>query len=170
MDVWVSIGSNLASEIGPPQEIVWRALAELKTLSSHDLARSSLFCSTPVDCPPGSPDFVNAVVKMDVEDRIRPEDFIKKLQVMEKHFGRVRDGSRNAARTLDLDLICWGRLILDHPELQLPHPRAHHRAFVLAPMAEIDPDFRLPGFNNTVAQQLASLIGDASVTRLVPGL
>jgi len=168
MQVWVSIGSNLASEIGPPQEIVRRAFAELKTLSSHDLTISSLFRSTPVDCPTGSSDFVNAVVKMNVEDRIRPEDFLKNLQAVEKHFGRVREGSRNAARTLDLDLICWGRLILDHPELQLPHPRAHHRAFVLAPMAEIDSDFRLPGFDITVAQQLASLSGDVGVKPLVP--
>ena len=122
MDVWVGVGSNLASEIGPPQEVVRRALAELETLSGHDFSRSPLFCSTPVDCPPGSPDFVNAVVRMDVEDRIRPEDFLKSLQAMEKHFGRVRDGNRNAARTLDLDLICWGRLILDQPELRLPIP------------------------------------------------
>ncbi|MGB1847053.1 MAG: 2-amino-4-hydroxy-6-hydroxymethyldihydropteridine diphosphokinase [Pseudohongiellaceae bacterium] len=168
MDVWVGVGSNLASEIGPPQEVVRRALAELETLSGHDFSRSSLFCSTPVDCPPGSPDFVNAVVRMDVEDRIRPEDFLKSLQAMEKHFGRVRDGNRNAARTLDLDLICWGRLILDQPGLQLPHPRAHQRAFVLAPMAEIDADFRLPGFDHTVAQQLASLVGDVGVERLMP--
>ena len=117
MDVWVGLGSNLASEFGPPQEIVRRALAELDTLRGHDLSRSSLFCSTPVDCPPGSPDFVNAVVRIDVEERIRPEDFLKSLQAMEKHFGRVRDGNRNAARTLDLALICWGRLILVQPQL-----------------------------------------------------
>ena len=168
MDVWVGVGSNLASEIGPPQEIVRRALAELETLSGDDFARSPLFCSTPVDCPPGSPDFVNAVVRMDVEDWIRPGDFLKSLQAMEKHFGRVRDGNRNAARTLDLDLICWGRLILDQPELRLPHPRAHQRAFVLAPMAEIDADFRLPGFDCTVAQQLSSLVGNVGVERLMP--
>ena len=168
MDVWVGVGSNLASEIGPPQEVVRRALAELETLSGHDFSRSSLFCTTPVDCPPGSPDFVNAVVRMDVEDRIRPEDFLKSLQVLEKHFGRVRDGNRNTARTLDLDLICWGRLILDQPELRLPHPRAHQRAFVLAPMAEIDADFRLPGFDCTVAQQLSSLVGNVGVERLMP--
>ena len=166
MDVWVSIGSNLASEIGPPQQIVRSALAELKTLSDHDLAISSLFCSTPVDCPPDSPDFVNAMVKMDVEDYIPPWGFLKNLQAIEKYFGRVRDGSRHAARTLDLDLICWGRLILDHPELQLPHPRAHQRAFVLAPMAEIDSGFRLPGFDKTIGQQLASLSGDVGVKRL----
>lgn len=168
MDVWVGVGSNLASEIGPPQEVVRRALAELETLSGHDFSRSPLFCSTPVDCPPGSPDFVNAVVRMDVEDRIRPEDFLKSLQAMENRFGRVRDGNRNAARTLDLDLICWGRLILDQPELRLPHPRAHQRAFVLAPMAEINADFRLPGFDHTVAQQLSSLVGDVGVERLIP--
>ena len=168
MDVWVGVGSNLVSEIGPPQEVVRRALAELETLSGHDFSRSSLFCTTPVDCPPGSPDFVNAVVRMDVEDWIRPGDFLKSLQAMEKHFGRVRDGNRNAARTLDLDLICWGRLILDQPELRLPHPRAHQRAFVLAPMAEIDADFRLPGFDCTVAQQLSSLVGNVGVERLMP--
>lgn len=105
---------------------------------------------------------------MDVEDWIRPGDFLKSLQAMEKHFGRVRDGNRNAARTLDLDLICWGRLILDQPELRLPHPRAHQRAFVLAPMAEIDADFRLPGFDRTVAQQLSSLVGNVGVERLMP--
>lgn len=166
MDVWVSIGSNLASEIGTPHQIVRSALAELETLSPYDLAVSSLFRSRPVDCPPDSPDFVNAMVKMDVEDRIRPLGFLKILHAIEQHFGRVRGCSRHAARTLDLDLICWGRLILDHPKLQLPHPRAHQRAFVLAPMAEIDPGFRLPGFNKTIGQQLASISGDVGVERL----
>ena len=106
------------------------------------------------------------MVKMDVEDYIPPWGFLKNLQAIEKYFGRVRGGSRHAARTLDLDLICWGRLILDHPELQLPHPRAHQRAFVLAPMAEIDSGFRLPGFEKTIGQQLASLSGDVGVKRL----
>ena len=168
MDVWVSIGSNLASEIGPPQQIVRSALAELKRLSPHDLAISSLFCSTPVDCPPDSPDFINAMVRMDVQDYIPPWGFLKNLQAIEKYFGRVRGGSRHAARTLDLDLICWERLILDHPKLQLPHPRAHKRAFVLAPMAEIDSGFRLPGFDKTIGQQLALLPGDVGVKRLAP--
>ena len=85
--------SALLRMSGPALEATWylksalrrvfrRALAELETLSGHDWA-SPLFCSTPVDCPPGSPDFVNAVVRMDVEDWICPGDFLKSLQAME---------------------------------------------------------------------------------------
>ena len=166
MDVWVSIGSNLASEIGPPEEIIRLALTELKGFSRSVFKVSSLFRSVPVDCPPSSPDFLNAAVKMDVEERIRPENFLKTLQAVEKQFGRVRENRRNAPRTLDLDLICWGQLILECPKLQLPHPRAHQRAFVLVPMAEIDYQFRLPGFDQTIGQQLASLPGNSGPKRL----
>ena len=163
--VLLGLGSNRGDST---QTMVAAIEALVRFAQPGSLRSSRLWRTTPVDCPPGSPDFVNAVVRMDVEDRIRPEDFLKSLQAMENRFGRVRDGNRNAARTLDLDLICWGRLILDQPELRLPHPRAHQRAFVLAPMAEINADFRLPGFDHTVAQQLSSLVGDVGVERLMP--
>jgi len=166
VDVWVSIGSNLASEIGPPEEIIRLAVTELKGLSRSGFEVSSLFWSAPIDCRPDCPDFLNAMVRMDVEDRIRPESFLKSLQAVEKQFGRVRGTLRNAARTLDLDLICWGRLIRNCPNLLLPHPRAHKRAFVLVPMVEIDPKFRLPGFEQSIGEQLASLSGDPGLERL----
>ncbi|MBG09734.1 MAG: 2-amino-4-hydroxy-6-hydroxymethyldihydropteridine diphosphokinase [Gammaproteobacteria bacterium] len=168
MDVWISIGSNLASKIGPPEETIRCALAELKSLSCSGFKVSSLFLSAPVDCRPGSPDFLNAMVRMDVPERISPENFLMSLQAVEKQFGRVRGNGKNAARTLDLDMICWGRLILDSPQLRLPHPRAHQRAFVLLPMVEIDPLFRLPGFDKTIGQQLASLSDAAGLERLIP--
>jgi len=138
---FVALGSNL----GDSAEIIRRAFDRLQTLSTKPLLRSSLWRTTPVDCPPGSPPFVNAVAGLRPRAEETPQSLLRRLQVLEAEFGRRRGNMPNEARLLDLDLIAFGARTVSRPGLVLPHPRAHLRRFVLQPLAEIAPDFVLPG-------------------------
>jgi 2-amino-4-hydroxy-6-hydroxymethyldihydropteridine diphosphokinase len=138
---FVALGSNM----GDSKEIVRRALDRLQTLSTQLLLRSSLWRTTPVDCPPGTPPFVNAVAGLHPLAHETPQSLLRQLQVVEAEFGRRRSGVSNEPRLLDLDLIAFGARTVNAPGLVLPHPRAHLRRFVLQPLAEIAPGFVLPG-------------------------
>jgi len=94
-----------------------------------------------------------------------PESLLAKLQTLEKEFGRQPKAVLNEPRALDLDLIAFGGETRSTPALTLPHPRAHLRPFVLQPLSEIAPDYRLPGQTQTVLELLKSLPSDASVIR-----
>ena len=141
-------------------------MERLQELSDQPLLKSSLFESAPVDCPPGSPNFVNAVVGLAPRSSETPESLLKKLQTLEKEFGRMPRKVLNEARPLDLDLIAFSNEMRATPELTLPHPRAHLRRFVLEPLAEIAPDLVLPGQGGSVAELLAQLTSSENVRRL----
>ncbi len=158
----VALGSNL----GDSRRIVLDAAARLQGFSELPVLKSLLWPTTPVDCPPGSPKFVNAVVGLVPRKGETPESLLKKLRELEKESGRAPKTVLNEPRPLDLDLIAFGSETRDTPELVLPHPRAHQRRFVLQPLSEIAPDLILPGQGKTVSQLLAGLPGDESVTRL----
>src|SRR5204863_9012320 len=117
----------------------------LQELSDEPLLRSSLWRTAPVDCPPGSPPFVNAVVGLLPRSGETPESLLAKLQSLEKEFGRPAGKILNEPRSLDLDLIAFGSETRATKELALPHPRAHLRRFVLQPLSDIAPQFILPG-------------------------
>ena len=151
--VLVALGSNQ----GNSNEIILQGLAALEQLTNETVKHSSLWNTKPMDCPPGSPDFVNAAASFDVSREIQPEDFLQQLLTIENQLGRRRSGVVNEPRTIDLDLICYGAIELQHPTLTLPHPRAHLREFVLAPLNEIEPDFLFPGLNKTTNELLSSL-------------
>jgi len=129
----------------------------LERLSQQPLRRSSFWRTTPVNCPLGSPSFVNAVVGLVSKVDETPETLLQKLQALEKDFGRTAKKAMNEPRPLDLDLIAFGRETRATPTLMLPHPRAHRRRFVLEPLAEIAPDLVLPGQNQNVSEQLEAL-------------
>ncbi|MEO6034263.1 MAG: 2-amino-4-hydroxy-6-hydroxymethyldihydropteridine diphosphokinase [Verrucomicrobiota bacterium] len=149
---YIAIGSNL----GDSAKIIRAAMERLEKFSSAPLLKSSLWRTSPVDCPPGSPPFVNAVVGL-VPLAKTPELLLEQLQAMEKEFGRHPKTVLNEARPLDLDLISFGeeRRLTTH--LTLPHPRAAKRRFVLQPLAEIDPALILPGQEKSVMELLRSL-------------
>ena len=158
----VALGANLGDSEGN----ILEGMMRLEELSDRPLLRSSLWQTTPVDCPPGSPAFVNAVVGLVPRARETPESLLAKLQALEKAFGRRPKQVLNEPRPLDLDLIAFGNETRATPELILPHPRAHQRRFVLQPLHEITPDLILPGQTQSVAELLHRLPPDASMQKL----
>lgn len=141
---YVGIGSNQ----GDARAHVLAAFDELDALpDTHLAARSSLYRSAPVDAP-GQPDYVNAVASLDTE--LSPAQLLDALQGIEQRHGRERPYA-NAPRTLDLDLLTYGEMILESPQLTLPHPRMHQRAFVLQPLLELDAHAEVPGRGRAAA-------------------
>lgn len=158
----IALGSNL----GDSRRVVLEAMARLEELSAGPILRSSLWRTTPVDCPPGSPRFVNAVVCLSAPSAESPESLLAKLRALEKQFGRVSKKIPNEPRPLDLDLITFGNEIRVSPELTLPHPRAHWRRFVLQPLQEIAPQLVLPGQVKSISRLLAELHSEELVERI----
>ena len=132
-------------------------MERLQEFSDAPLLRSSLWQSAPVDCPPGSPAFVNAVVGLVPQPGETPESLLGKLQALEQEFGRQPKKVLNEPRPLDLDLIAFGSESRATRELTLPHPRAAERGFVLQPLSELAPDLVLPGQTKPVVDLLARL-------------
>jgi 2-amino-4-hydroxy-6-hydroxymethyldihydropteridine diphosphokinase len=162
--VVVALGSNL----GDSEGILREAFGRLAGFSASPLKGSSLWWTEPVDCPPGSPPFLNAVAILEAGPLETPESMLDKLQALEREFGRPARRTLNEPRRLDLDLIAFGNRVLETPRLTLPHPRAHLRAFVLAPLAEIAPEYLLPG-QALSARELLEKAGTAGVRRLKTG-
>jgi 2-amino-4-hydroxy-6-hydroxymethyldihydropteridine diphosphokinase len=160
--VFVALGSNL----GDSRQILLAALVRLQNFSDAPILKSSLWQTTPVDCPPDSPKFLNAVVGLVPRTEETPESLLKKLRELETEFGRQPKKILNEPRALDLDLLAFGNETRHSPELILPHPRAHERRFVLQPLSELAPDLVLPGQGRTVAELLADLPADETVTRI----
>lgn len=119
-----------------------------------------------MDCPPGSPDFINAAAAMVPIAGETPETLLMQLQAIEKQFGRAPKSVHNEARPLDLDIISFGDEVRNTPELTIPHPRAHLRRFVLEPLAEIAPELLLPGRTRTVSQMLEQLVSSERLERI----
>jgi len=159
----IALGSNL----GEARQNILRGMDRLLTLSDQPLLKSSLWETSPVDCPTGSPPFVNAVIALVPRARETPESLLKKLQAIEREFGRLPKQVQNEPRSLDLDLIAFGRETRNTPELVLPHPRTGLRRFVLQPLSEIAPDLVLPGHSRTVAELLGALETTEILVRLV---
>ena len=147
----VALGSNL----GDSPALIQVAMARLEALAGGPIRRSSLWISTPIDCPPGSPLFTNATIAFPLPPEVSPEDWLRATQTLERELGRVQKTVHNEARSIDLDLIAWGDEVRFSPTLTLPHPRAHQRRFVLQPLAELVPDLVLPGQCRSVAELLA---------------
>ena len=162
MFAFIALGSNL----GDARQNVLRAMARLQGFSDRPVLESSLWQTNPVDCPPGSPKFVNAVIRLLPRKNETPESLLAKLQAIEREFGRAPKTILNEPRPLDLDIIAFGDATRHLPELTLPHPRAHVRRFVLQPLSEIAPDLVLPGQGKTVAELLAGLPAGEIVTRI----
>ncbi len=159
---YVALGSNL----GESAKILREALARMQALSAAPLVQSALWQSSPVDCPPGSPMFVNALAGLRAQTNETPESLLGKLQAIEKEFGRPAKKVMNEARPLDLDLIAFGTDTRTSSTLTLPHPRAHLRRFVLQPLNEIAPRLVLPGQSKSIGELLAALPLDEVLVRL----
>ncbi len=151
--VVIALGANL----GHPIEQLRAAVLRVAGICSGPIQCSSVWETVPVDCPPGSPRFANAIVCATAPAGVSPIEWLDQFQAWEREAGRGPKRVHNEARPLDLDIIAWGRQIWDTPRLVLPHPRAHLRRFVLEPLAELLPHWVLPGQTASVAELLRML-------------
>lgn len=146
---YIALGANLASPTGTPVQTFDAVIVRMSEFGAVT-AQSRYYRTAPVGYL-NQPEFVNAIVAL--ETNLAPLELLKKLLAVEKEFGRDRShGIANGPRTLDLDLILLDDVILDMPELTLPHPRMHERAFVLDPLCEIAPDLVHPVSGKTVKE------------------
>ncbi len=155
----IALGSNL----GDSYAILTTALQELAQLPGISVKSHSHWYLTVAIGPP-QPDFLNGCALL--ETRYAPQDLLAILLGLEVRFGRVRR-QHWGPRRLDLDLLFYDDLILQTPELQLPHPRMQERAFVLVPLAEILPDWVYPGTGRAIADLLQTV--DCTGVRQLPG-
>ena len=150
----IALGSNL----GDSAAMIRQAFDKLQEFSAAPIRTSSLWQTSPVDCPPGSPPFVNAAVALTPLPGETADSLVMKLFTLEWDLGRRPKSVMNEARPIDLDLIAFGAEVRDRPTLMLPHPRAHLRRFVLQPLSEVAPEFVLPGQTRSVAELLANIV------------
>lgn len=153
----VALGAN----IGEPLRQIEAGFAALSALPGTKLiARSSLYRSAPVGYA-DQPDFINAVAM--IETALTPHALLDAVLAIERVNGRVREFP-NAPRTLDLDIVLYGDVVLQEPGLTIPHARMLERAFVMVPLVEIAPDVVVPGQGQV--RDLAEKVDLASVAQL----
>ncbi len=155
-------GIALGSNLGDSPAHLRAAIARLREIASpaEPILVAPVYQTPPLDCPPGSPDFLNTVVEIGYDGTAH--QLLGLTRAIENQLGRVRGQERNAPRTIDLDLLYLGDTRIHDDELELPHPRILARRFVLQPLAEIRPDLVLPGSSRSIADALRALPEDPS--------
>ena len=151
---YVGVGANL----GDREATIGRAIDLLGAAPGIEVTAVSLLRETDPWGPVEQPRYLNGVVEF--ETRLDPRALLEVLLSVEQALGRDRTGERWGPRTIDLDLLVHGEVVLDEPGLTVPHPRLTERRFALEPLAELAPDLVLPGQTATVQALLDAL--DAS--------
>ncbi|HEY3901922.1 MAG TPA: 2-amino-4-hydroxy-6-hydroxymethyldihydropteridine diphosphokinase [Chthoniobacter sp.] len=159
MRAGIALGSNLGDRLAHLRRA--RSLVlELPGVAAPVIA-SRIYETEPVQSGPEAGAYLNAVIE--VEYSGQPITLLDGLQQIESTMGRPSKRPRNAPRTIDLDILYTGNLVLSNEEVVIPHPRLHLRRFVLAPLADIRPDLTLPGQQQTIAALLAALDDPSAV-------
>ena len=163
MRAGIALGSNIDDRIAQLRA----ARSKMRSLLGIEppLLESPMYETKPVDCEPGARDFLNAVIEVGFAGGDAMQ-LLAGLRQIERDLGRPSVHQRNVSRTIDLDLLYFGELTIDTPELQLPHPRLHERAFVLRPLADIRPDLILPTQHDSVAELLRQLGETSGLVRI----
>jgi 2-amino-4-hydroxy-6-hydroxymethyldihydropteridine diphosphokinase len=147
---YIGLGANL----GDREAALRRALDLLAAEPGIEVTAVSAFRDTDPVGLLDQPRFLNAAAR--IETGLGPDELLERLLGVERALGRTRTGPRFGPRTIDLDLLLYGDSTLHDPSLTVPHPRLHERAFVLEPLAELDPDLVIPGLGD-VKSLLAAL-------------
>jgi 2-amino-4-hydroxy-6-hydroxymethyldihydropteridine diphosphokinase len=158
MKAFIGLGSNL----GDRESMIRMALDDLARLPETTLVRaSSLYDTEPVG-DVDQPNFLNAVAQIDTE--LTARQLLWNLQLIERRLGRVRT-QKWGPRTIDLDLLLYGALVVDEPDLKVPHPELIRRSFVLVPLVELDPLLVHPVTHETLLTELSRLTTRPPVKR-----
>ena len=154
-------GIALGANVGNRAATLRAARGRIQDLDAAEppLLASAIYETEPVGCEPGAGKFLNAVIEIGFVGE--PTQLLAALRQIERDLGRPSVHPRNVSRTIDLDLLYFCDVTIDTPELQLPHPRLHERAFALRPLGDIRPDLILPNHRASVADLLRQL-GDTS--------
>ena len=158
----IGLGSNIEDRLANLREGCRRAC------SLHEpgppIRVSSIYETAPIGCEPGTMPYLNAILEINFT---RPTvALLDRLLEIEKSMGRPSKRPRNSPRVIDLDVLYAGNLVLNNPEIIIPHPRLRQRRFVLTPLAEISPDLVLPGQMHSIWRLLAELDDPGQVVRL----
>ncbi|MDT8389669.1 MAG: 2-amino-4-hydroxy-6-hydroxymethyldihydropteridine diphosphokinase [Lentisphaeria bacterium] len=146
MRVAIGLGANL----GHPEENIQAARDALAAGGMAEITLSPLYKTTPVDCVPGTPDFVNAALVGDWPGDV--DSLLETCKAIEEKLGRPRIHSSEEARMIDLDILMADGAVSAHDRLTIPHPRFHERLFALVPLNDLAPDWVIPGLDKTVAE------------------
>lgn len=147
---YVGLGANL----GPKEVTLLRAVDLLAAERGIEVLELSQLRETDPVGEIEQPQFLNGAVAL--ETTLEARELLDALLRIEQELGRVRDGERWGPRTIDLDLLLYGDAVVDEPGLRVPHPHLHERRFALEPLAELEPELRIPG-RGAVSELLARL-------------
>lgn len=160
---WVTAYLGLGANLGDRQGAIAQALKELGMLPTITVAAvSSLYQTAPVGVL-DQPDFLNAVAE--VQTTLAPRPLLAQILQVEQQLGRVRT-MRWGPRTIDIDILVFGEMQMEEPDLTIPHPRLAERAFALVPLAEVAPSLCLPGEHETVRKKADRLIAQGNISKL----
>jgi 2-amino-4-hydroxy-6-hydroxymethyldihydropteridine diphosphokinase len=158
----IALGSNIDDRLANLREGCKRA--SLLDETGPPIRFSSIYETAPVDCEPGTMPYLNAVMEINFSGP--PVALLDQLLRIEREMGRPSKKPRNSPRKIDLDVLYVGNLVLNNPEIIIPHPRLGQRRFVLTPLAEIAPELILPGHSRCVRTLLADVKDQGEVIRL----
>ncbi|EDY21629.1 2-amino-4-hydroxy-6-hydroxymethyldihydropteridine pyrophosphokinase [Chthoniobacter flavus Ellin428] len=159
MRAGIALGSNLGDRLANLRRA--RALVLAMPGVSAPVIDSRVYETEPVQSGPDAGAYLNTVIEVEYEGQ--PITLLDGLQHIEAELGRPSKRPRNAPRTIDLDILYAGNLVLSNEEVVIPHPRLHQRRFVLTPLADIRPDLILPGQQLPVSTLLSALIDPSGV-------
>ena len=162
MRAGVALGSNLGERVANLRN-ARKDIAALRGVLPP-VRSSAIYETDPVGCEKGAGKFLNAVIEFGYSGE--PDVLLRALAAIEKMLGRPGAHARNVSRTIDLDLLYFGELVIETGELHLPHPRIVEREFVLRPLADIRPDLILPEQAESISALLFRLSPTAAVVRL----